>query len=75
MPIFKEITAAKKKLYLETLAQTGSYAEAVKAAGVDPSLPHYWRRTDPAFRNAEMRAKQDAADVLLTEGRRRRKKQ
>jgi hypothetical protein len=47
MPIFKEITAAKKRLYLETLAETGKYMEAVKVAGVDASLPHYWRRTDP----------------------------
>jgi len=74
MPIFKEITAAKKKLYLETLSQTGNYAEAVKTAGINPSLPHYWRRTDPAFLEAEMQAKREAADALLLEGRMKRQK-
>ena len=43
--------------YLESLANIGRYAEAVNAAGVDPSLPHYWRRTDLQFVAAEMAAK------------------
>lgn len=73
MPIFKELTAAKKRLYLETLAETGYYAAAVKAAGIDPSLPHYWRRTDPAFVKAEAGAKLKAARRIITEGRARRK--
>jgi hypothetical protein len=67
MPIFKEITAAKKRLYLETLANTGRYAEAVNAAGVDPSLPHYWRHTDPQFVAAEMAAKQQAAEKIVSD--------
>jgi hypothetical protein len=71
MPIFKEITAAKKQVYLETLAATGRYAEAVKAAGVDPSLPHYWRRTDPQFVARELAAKQQAAEKILANGRAR----
>lgn len=65
MPIFKEITAVKKQLYLETLAETGRYAEAVRVAGVDPSLSHYWRKTDPTFVAAEHKAKQKAAKKLL----------
>ena len=72
MPIFKEITSAKKRLYLETLAETGCYADAVKAAGVNPSLPHYWRRTDPVFMKDEAEAKQEAARRILIEGRSRR---
>ena len=69
MPIFNEITAAKKRLYLESLANIGRYAEAVNAAGVDPSLPHYWRRTDLQFVAAEMAAKQQAAEKIIERGR------
>jgi hypothetical protein len=69
MPIFKEITAARKKLYLEALAETGCYAEAIQAAGISGSLPHYWRRTDAAFMAAEEQAKQQAAQKLFLEGK------
>lgn len=74
MPIFKEITAAKKQLYLETLAETGCYAEAVRVAAVNPSLPHYWRKTDPSFVVAENQAKRQAAENLVLEGRGRQEK-
>ena len=69
MPIFKEITAARKKLYLESLAETGCYAEAIQAAGVSGSLPHYWRRTDPEFKAAEGAAKQQADQKIIERGR------
>jgi hypothetical protein len=74
MPIFKEITVARKKLYLESLAETGCYAQAIKAAGVSSSLPHYWRRTDPDFVEAEAAAKQESSRKILVEGRARREK-
>jgi uncharacterized protein (UPF0548 family) len=74
MPIFKEITAARKKLYLESLAETGCYAEAIKAAGVSGSLPHYWRQTDSSFVVAEGQAKARAAKNLLREGKLRQGK-
>jgi hypothetical protein len=74
MPIFKEITAVKKRLHLKALATGGRYADAVQAAGVDPSLPHYWRRTDSTFVTAEDEAKQQAAQKLLLEGRLRQQK-
>jgi len=69
MPIFKEITAARKKLYLKALGETGCYAEAIRAAGVSGSLPHYWRRTDSQFVNAEIAAKQQAAKKIIKRGR------
>jgi hypothetical protein len=42
MPNFEDITGARKKLYLESLAKRGCYTEAIKADGVSGSLPHYW---------------------------------
>jgi hypothetical protein len=51
------------------LAKTGCYAEAIQAAGVSGSLPHYWRRIDPQFVVAEMAAKQQAAERILAKGK------
>ena len=65
MPIFKEVTSAQKKLYLESLAETGCYAEANKAVGMSGSLPlYYWRRTDAEFMVAEGQAKHQAVKKL-----------
>lgn len=57
--------------FLAALALTGNWTAAAKAAGVDRTTPHKLREQAPDFEAACERAKDEAADLLELEARRR----
>lgn len=61
----------KKRAYLVALALTGVKMRATSAAGVDRTLPFYWRQEDKPFRDAELEAIAMSSDVLEAEIHRR----
>lgn len=60
----------RRTAFLREFARTGVVAAAVRAAGVGPDVVKHWRK-DPAFRELYDEAREEAADALEQEARRR----
>ena len=61
----------KQKAFLAAFSETGNVRLACKAAKVSRSRHYQWRDEDPEYRKAVDLAKEDAADLLEEEARRR----
>ena len=62
----ERFTAAKKRIFLETLRRTANITRSAKSAGVAPSTAYRHRALYPAFMEAWMEALVHAYDVLET---------
>ncbi|MCH7564042.1 MAG: hypothetical protein IH968_09475 [Gemmatimonadetes bacterium] len=61
----------KKKAFLAAFRENGNVRLACEAADVGRSSHYRWLETDPAYREAFGSAKEDAADILEAEAKRR----
>ena len=68
---FDALQHPKKRAYLRALARCGEITRAAKAAGIDRTLPWYWRQEDPAFTRLEAEARDVGAEVMVAEAYRR----
>jgi hypothetical protein len=61
----------KKKAFLAAFAQQGNVKGACEAAGIARCTHYAWLESDPDYKRAFNDAKEDAADALEAEARRR----
>ena len=61
----------KKKAFLAAFREVGNVLLACKAAEVGRSTHYGWLRADPTYEEAFELAKEDAADILEAEAKRR----
>ena len=66
-----KLTQARRKLFLEALADTGSVTKAAVVAGTSRTRVYELRKVDPAFAAAWAEAEDIAVDQLEDEARRR----
>ena len=66
-----EKKAEAQDTFIEVLAATGNVSEAARAAGVGRRRPYKWKEADPGFADRWADAREEAADALEGEARRR----